>query len=141
MDAQFQEKFRRKEAITLSGLSLDTYCNTVGNTVDKLPASSQKCDVSNATSTGPLECLVVADDSTPCKCTSSDSFPEDPDRYSFDLTVRTFNTLKRAGIKSLPALMKKTEDEIKQIRNMTPESLQEIIDKMEELGLSFAQDT
>lgn len=56
-----------------------------------------------------------------------------------DLSVRSFNCLRRAGIKSIKQLTYMTEDEIMKIRNMGKKSLREIRDKMLMLGYDFAQ--
>lgn len=55
-----------------------------------------------------------------------------------DLSVRSFNCLKRAGINTLAELTKKTEEEMMRVRNLGRKSLKEVKDKLEELGLSFS---
>lgn len=55
-----------------------------------------------------------------------------------DLSVRSFNCLKRAGIDTLAELTKKTEEEMMRVRNLGRKSLKEVKDKLEEFGLSFA---
>lgn len=55
-----------------------------------------------------------------------------------DLSVRSFNCLKRAGINTLAELTKKSEEEMMRVRNLGRKSLKEVKDKLEELGLSFA---
>ncbi|MGB4985582.1 MAG: DNA-directed RNA polymerase subunit alpha [Erysipelotrichaceae bacterium] len=54
-----------------------------------------------------------------------------------DLSVRSFNCLKRGGIQTVEELTKKTEDEMMRFRNLGKKSLKEVQDKMQELGLSF----
>ncbi len=55
-----------------------------------------------------------------------------------DLSVRSFNCLKRAGINTLQELILKTEEEMMRVRNLGRKSLKEVKDKLEELGLSLA---
>ena len=53
-----------------------------------------------------------------------------------DLSVRSYNCLKRAGINTVEDLANKTEDEMK-VRNLGRKSLEEVLNKMAELGLSL----
>ncbi|MCV2231632.1 DNA-directed RNA polymerase subunit alpha [Paracholeplasma manati] len=55
-----------------------------------------------------------------------------------DLSVRSFNCLKRAGINTLAELTKKTEEEMMRVRNLGRKSLKEVKEKLEDLGLGFA---
>ena len=54
-----------------------------------------------------------------------------------DLSVRSYNCLKRAGIQTVDELTQKTEDEMMRVRNLGKKSLKEVKDKITELGLSF----
>ncbi len=54
-----------------------------------------------------------------------------------DLTARSFNCLKRARIDTLKDLMNYTYEEIIQVRNLGQKSIDEIMDKMRMMGLSF----
>lgn len=54
-----------------------------------------------------------------------------------DLSVRSYNCLKRAGINTVQELTNKTEAEMMQVRNLGKKSLEEINDKLEELGLGL----
>jgi len=54
-----------------------------------------------------------------------------------DLSVRSYNCLKRAGIHTAQELANKTEEEMMKVRNMGRKSLEEVVSKMEELGLSL----
>ena len=56
-----------------------------------------------------------------------------------DLSVRSYNCLKRAGIATVDELTQKTEEEMIHVRNLGKKSLQEVKDKIKELGLSFRQ--
>lgn len=54
-----------------------------------------------------------------------------------DLSVRSYNCLKRAGIQTVEELTLKTEDEMMRIRNLGKKSLKEVKDKLFDLGLDF----
>ena len=54
-----------------------------------------------------------------------------------DLTVRSYNCLKRAGIYELKDLVNKTEEQIRGIRNLGLKSFREIKIKLEQLDLKF----
>ena len=54
-----------------------------------------------------------------------------------DLSVRSYNCLKRAGINTVEDLANKTEDEMMKVRNLGRKSLEEVLNKMAELGLSL----
>lgn len=54
-----------------------------------------------------------------------------------DLSVRSYNCLKRAGINSVDELIKKTEEDLMKVRNLGKKSLAEIKEKLGELGLSL----
>lgn len=56
-----------------------------------------------------------------------------------ELSVRSYNCLKRAGIATVDELTQKTEEEMIHVRNLGKKSLQEVKDKIKELGLSFKQ--
>ncbi len=55
-----------------------------------------------------------------------------------DLTVRSYNCLKRAGISTVQELTEKTEDEMSRVRNLGKKSLKEVKEKLAELNLTFA---
>lgn len=54
-----------------------------------------------------------------------------------DLSVRSYNCLKRAGINSVEELTYKTEEDMMKVRNLGKKSLDEVAKKLEELGLSL----
>lgn len=54
-----------------------------------------------------------------------------------DLSVRSYNCLKRAGINTVEDLANKTEDDMMKVRNLGRKSLDEVLNKMAELGLSL----
>ena len=52
-----------------------------------------------------------------------------------DLSVRSYNCLKRVGIQTVEELTQKTEEEMMRIRNLGKKSLKEVKDKLAELDL------
>ena len=57
-----------------------------------------------------------------------------------DLSVRSFNCLKRANINTVEDLISKTEDEMIKVRNLGRKSLEEVEHKLAMMGLSLASD-
>jgi len=56
-----------------------------------------------------------------------------------ELSVRSSNCLKRAGINTVEELVDKTEDDLMKVRNLGKKSLQEIKDKLDELDLDLKE--
>ena len=54
-----------------------------------------------------------------------------------DLSVRSYNCLKRAGINTVQELITKTEEDMMKVRNLGRKSLEEVQEKLEELGLGL----
>ena len=54
-----------------------------------------------------------------------------------ELSVRSFNCLKRAGINTVEELTSKTPDDMMKVRNLGRKSLEEVLEKLKELGLSL----
>ena len=57
-----------------------------------------------------------------------------------DLSVRSYNCLKRAGINTVEDLTLKREEEMMKVRNLGRKSLDEVCNKLKSLGFSFAPD-
>ncbi len=57
-----------------------------------------------------------------------------------DLSVRSFNCLKRANINTVGDLISKTEEEMIKVRNLGRKSLEEVVHKLAMMGLSLASD-
>ena len=57
-----------------------------------------------------------------------------------DLSVRSFNCLKRANSNTVEDLISKTEDEMMKVRNLGRKSLEEVINKLAMMGLSLASE-
>ena len=54
-----------------------------------------------------------------------------------DLSVRSFNCLKRAGINTVEDLINKSEEDMMKVRNLGRKSLEEVVAKLESLGFSL----
>ncbi len=57
-----------------------------------------------------------------------------------DLSVRSFNCLKRAGINTVEDLTNRTEEDMMRVRNLGRKSLEEVIAKLESMNLSLRKD-
>ncbi len=57
-----------------------------------------------------------------------------------ELSVRSFNCLKRAGIATVEDLTNKTESDMMKVRNLGKKSFDEVTAKLHSLGLSFAEE-
>ncbi len=57
-----------------------------------------------------------------------------------DLSVRSFNCLKRAGINTVEDLINKTQEDMMKVRNLGHKSLEEVINKLDAMGLALASD-
>jgi len=57
-----------------------------------------------------------------------------------DMSVRSFNCLKRAGIDTVEDLTNKTEEDMIKVRNLGKKSLEEVIQKLQSLGLSLKKE-
>ena len=79
------------------------------------------------------------------KSTVVEKAPDDKDKMlemtieELDLSVRSFNCLKRANINTVEDLISKTEDEMMKVRNLGRKSLEEVIGKLEAMGLHLAK--
>ena len=54
-----------------------------------------------------------------------------------DLSVRSYNCLKRASINTVEDLASKSEEDMMKVRNLGRKSLEEVLKKMADLGLSL----
>ena len=57
-----------------------------------------------------------------------------------DLSVRSFNCLKRAGINTVEDLVSKSEDEMMKVRNLGRKSLEDVMAKLDSLGFKLNTD-
>ncbi|WP_314057882.1 DNA-directed RNA polymerase subunit alpha [Shuttleworthella satelles] len=56
-----------------------------------------------------------------------------------ELSVRSYNCLKRAGINTVEDLVNKTPEDMMKVRNLGRKSLEEVLQKLQEMGLSLRQ--
>ncbi|NMB12190.1 MAG: DNA-directed RNA polymerase subunit alpha [Firmicutes bacterium] len=56
-----------------------------------------------------------------------------------DLSVRSYNCLKRAGVNTVEELTRKTEEDMMKVRNLGKKSLQEVKEKLAALGLALRE--
>ena len=54
-----------------------------------------------------------------------------------ELSVRSYNCLKRAGINTVEELINRSSDDMMKVRNLGRKSLEEVLNKLKELGLSL----
>ena len=57
-----------------------------------------------------------------------------------DMSVRSFNCLKRAGIDTVEDLTNRTEEDMIKVRNLGKKSLEEVVSKLDSLGFQFSKD-
>jgi DNA-directed RNA polymerase subunit alpha len=57
-----------------------------------------------------------------------------------DMSVRSFNCLKRAGIDTVEDLINRTEEDMIRVRNLGKKSLEEVIQKLHSLGLRLKKE-
>ena len=57
-----------------------------------------------------------------------------------DLSVRSYNCLKRAGINTIQDLLKKSKSDMMKVRNLGAKSVEEVIQKLDSYGLSLRKD-
>ena len=65
---------------------------------------------------------------------------EDMKIEELDFTVRSYNCLKKAGVNTISDLTSMTYVELLKIKNLGRKSLNEIIDKMKELGYDLSEE-
>lgn len=90
-----------------------------------------------------LELFAQIEDMIPFENIMDEDKVEEQDKYQemsieeLDLSVRSYNCLKRANIATVQELTQKTEDEMMKVRNLGKKSLKEVREKLKALGLSF----
>ena len=57
-----------------------------------------------------------------------------------DLSVRAFNCLKRAGVDTVADLISKSQEDMMKVRNLGKKSLEEVLNKLDELGFALSSD-
>lgn len=88
--------------------------------------------------------MSIADETEPAEDSSifaqgdeEDSAELDKQIEDLDLSVRSFNCLKRAGIHTVRQLLEFSENDLLNIRNFGVKSIEEVKDKLENMGLSL----
>ena len=90
-----------------------------------------------------LELFAQIENIVPFNIIEEEKVEEVVDKYQempieeLDLSVRSYNCLKRAGINTVLQLSEKTEEDMIKVRNLGRKSLKEIKEKLEGLGLGF----
>ncbi len=113
LDAELNRKAKNGEPITISGISLNTFQANV-------PAAQSSSDFNN-----------------PDRNTLGNILGDIGD---LDFSVRTYNCLKRANITTVSDLISKSSSDLMKIRNMSEKSLDEIVKKLAEIGLSLEEE-
>lgn len=83
------------------------------------------------------EVSAVADEETAADNSDELTMLQNKNIEDLELSVRSYNCLKRAGITTVEELCQKTEYEMMHVRNLGKKSLQEVKNKIQSLGLSF----
>ena len=104
-----------KEAVSFAAKIITEHLNLIVDLSD---------EVSNT------EIMVVKDDSAKEKVLEMTI-------EELDLSVRSFNCLKRAGINTVEDLINKTEDDMMKVRNLGRKSLDEVVNKLASLGFTL----
>lgn len=104
-----------KEVISLSAKIMEDHVNLFVNLVDDMKS---------------YDILISQDDEESSKVLEMSV--ED-----LELSVRSYNCLKRAGIHTVKDLTQKTEDDMLKVRNLGKKSLEEVINKLHDLGFDL----
>ena len=116
-------------------LTLDVWTNGVLNSQEAVSlAAKVLCEHLNLfvalSDRGSQEIMVVKEDSSKEKVLEMTI-------EELDLSVRSFNCLKRAGIDTVEDLIGKSEEEMMKVRNLGRKSLEEVMQKLASLGFSL----
>ena len=126
LDAELNRKIADGELITLAGLSLDTFQSGITGTPESSGFSKEPIPTMGS--------VIVEKGGI-----SRDSYLR-MTIEELDLSVRSYNCLKRAGINTVGDLVEKTFDDMMKVRNLGRKSLEEVERKLKELGFSFSED-
>lgn len=125
LEKALNKKIADGQPVTLAGLSLNTFQNKVSKKNSKAGFSQD---------TIPTMGNIVLEKGR----LSSGSYIHMPIE-ELNLSVRSFNRLKKAGINIVDELVEKTEADMMNIRNLDRESIEEIQQRLADLGLSFKE--
>ena len=125
LDAELNRKIADGELITLAGLSLDTFQAEItkapeqtGISKDPLPTMGSVMEEKGDISRDSYLSMTIEE---------------------MDLSVRSYNCLKRAGIETVGDLISKTMDDMMKVRNLGRKYLEEVEHKLAMMGLSFQE--
>jgi len=104
-----------QEAVSLAAKVLTEHLNLFVNLSDKGTNSEIMVEVNNQGKEKVLEMTIE----------------------ELDLSVRSFNCLKRAGINTVEDLINKSEDDMMKVRNLGRKSLEEVVEKLNSLGFQL----
>jgi len=132
------EKVRIKDNPNYEELVMDIITNG-GITPEHAVASASKILIDQLASILDLSDTAKNETSTIEKPAEPKTTNPDRSIDDLDLSVRSYNCLKRYGINTIGELTEKTEEDMMKIRNLGKKSLKEIKDRLTEMGLSFAR--
>ena len=107
-----------QEAVSFAAKVLTEHLNLFVNLSDKLTNTEIMIEVNNQGKEKVLEMTIE----------------------ELDLSVRSFNCLKRAGINTVEDLINKSEDDMMKVRNLGRKSLEEVVEKLNSLGFQLQTD-
>ncbi len=106
-----------RDAVSLSAKILTDHLNLFVELSDEIGAQSVVVEKSESTQDKVLEMTIE----------------------ELDLSVRSFNCLKRAGINTVADLVNTTEEDMMKVRNLGRKSYEEVVNKLSDLGLYLAK--
>ena len=93
-----------------------------------------------------LQLFIELSEDISTRATVVETKPSEPDEMldmtieELDLSVRSFNCLKRAGINTVEDLINKSEEDMMKVRNLGRKSLEEVVQKLNSLGFSLQKE-
>lgn len=130
------EKTRHEERTDLDKLTLEVWTNDSIKPGDAISLAS-KFLIEHFTVMSSLNEIIVKQDYMFEKEEKTVNKKLDKKIEDLDLTVRSYNCLKRADIYTVGDLTQKTEEEMMRVRNLGRKSLKEVQEKLREIGLSL----
>ncbi len=116
LEIQTDKTLSAKEAVSMGAKVLTEHLNLFRNLSENVPDTEVLVEKSEKGKEHVLEMVIE----------------------ELDLSVRSFNCLKRAGINTVEDLTNKTEEDMMKVRNLGLKSLEEVIQKLESLGFSLS---
>ncbi len=118
LEVQTNGTMTAKEVVSLAGKIMEDHVHLFVDMVENM---------------GDVDILVSHDEAKPVKV--MEMTIED-----MDLSVRSYNCLKRANINTIEDLTRKSKEDMLKVRNLGLKSLEEVIGKLESMGLSLRND-